>query len=74
MSEEGESAREGVYPPRPAEVLDKITPLMIQIADFAKGSGSWHVENQSRFLAATDFRQPFSVEANRPLLSNPTAR
>ena len=46
----------------------------IQIADFAKGSGSWHVENQSRFLAATDFRQPFSVEANRPLLSNPTAR
>ena len=43
----------------------------IQISDFAKGSGSWHVSNQARFLAATDFRRPFSVEANRPLLSNP---
>ena len=43
----------------------------IQISDFAKGSGSWHVNNQARFLAATDFRLPFSVEANRPLLSNP---
>ena len=43
----------------------------IQISDFAKGSGSWHVNNQARFLAATDFRRPFSVEANRPLLSNP---
>ena len=45
----------------------------IQISDFAKGSGSWHVENQARFLAATDFTQPFSVEANRPLLSSPKA-
>jgi len=43
----------------------------IQISDFAKGSGSWHVGNQARFLKATDFRRPFSVEVNRPLLSNP---
>ena len=29
------------------------------------------MNNQARFLAATDFGRPFSVEANRPLLSNP---
>ena len=41
----------------------------IQIADFAKGSGSWHVENQARFIAAADFNVSFDVEANRKLLT-----
>lgn len=41
----------------------------IQIADFAKGSDSWHVENQRRFMAAADFNMSFDVEANRALLT-----
>lgn len=41
----------------------------IQIADFAKGSGSWHVANQSRFMNEVDFGRPFDVEVMRPLLT-----
>jgi len=41
----------------------------IQISDFAKGSGSWHLANQARFLERVDFGRPFDVEAMRPLLS-----
>jgi len=28
----------------------------IQISDFAKGSGSWHVSNQSRFMGEVERR------------------
>ena len=31
------------------------------------------MSNQARFLAATDFRRPFSVEANRPRSATLTA-
>ena len=41
----------------------------IQISDFAKGSGSWHVENQRRFLEEVDFGKAFDVEEMRPLLA-----
>ena len=41
----------------------------IQIADFARGSGSWHVANQKRFMAEVDFNRSFDVEAMRPLLT-----
>ena len=41
----------------------------IQIADFAKGSESWHVTNQERFMAEANFNQPFDVETNRRLLT-----
>ena len=41
----------------------------IQISDFAKGSGSWHVENQRRFLEEVDFGRAFDVEEMRPLLA-----
>mmetsp|Transcript_47386 Transcript_47386/g.154002 ORF Transcript_47386/g.154002 Transcript_47386/m.154002 type:complete len:120 (+) Transcript_47386:71-430(+) len=45
----------------------------IQISDFAKGSGSWHVSNQSRFMAEVDFDASFDVEAMRPLLTRSSA-
>ena len=41
----------------------------IQISDFAKGSDSWHIANQARFLERVDFGRPFDVEEMRPLLS-----
>ena len=41
----------------------------IQIADFAKESGSWHVANQAAFMDAVDFNTSFDVEAMRPLLT-----
>ena len=39
------------------------------IADFAKGSGSWHVANQARFMRDVDFARSFDVEEMRPLLT-----
>jgi isopenicillin N synthase-like dioxygenase len=41
----------------------------IQISDFAKGSSSWHVGNQRRFIEAADFNVSFDVDANRKLLT-----
>ena len=41
----------------------------IQIDDFRTGSDSWHVANQSRFMAAADFERSFDIEANRRLLT-----
>ena len=41
----------------------------IQIADFAKGSDSWHVANQARFMQEVDFGRSFNVEAMRRLLT-----
>ena len=41
----------------------------IQIADFAKGSASWHVANQARFMREVDFGVSFDVDAMRPLLT-----
>ena len=40
----------------------------IQVSDFAAASASPHLEQQKRFVAAADFRQPFSVDAHRSLL------
>jgi isopenicillin N synthase-like dioxygenase len=41
----------------------------IQIADFAKGSGSWHKGNQERFMREVDFGKSFDVDEMRPLLT-----
>ena len=41
----------------------------IQISDFAKGSGSWHVANQARFMAEVDFNKAFDCNAYRHLLT-----
>ena len=41
----------------------------IQIADFAAGSDSWHVQNQARFMRRVDFERSFDVQEMRPLLS-----
>ena len=69
-------------PPLPTALSRSLSPLPsrsagdfadygteIQISDFAKGSGSWHVANQARFLESVDFGTAFDVEQMRPLLS-----
>lgn len=43
----------------------------IQISDFSVERPTWHVTNQPRFLAETNFSQPFSLEDHRELLQRP---
>ena len=42
----------------------------IQIHDFARGSGSWHVGNQERFMAEVNFNKAFDCNAYRHLLTS----